>query len=149
MNPFTGRQGAVLITVLLILLFLNVILLVSLKRSEAAFRLIRNRYWDGIVLDMAENGLAFERSMITAGEINAHSRHIREFGSFAGYSGRFESFSKRIARDTYEITSVGKLLDRTGNPAFMLKICEKAIFSNGVWETAARTEQSVSEKVTR
>ena len=144
MNLFTDRQGAVLVTVLLILLFLSVILFVSLKRSEAAFKLVKNRYWDGIVLDMAENGLEFERLMISKGKnVGPDSPHIREFGSFAGYSGSFESFSKRMTPDTHEITSVGKLLDRNGNSAFSLKICEKIHFGGGRWETIARTEQSV------
>ncbi len=140
----SGEQGAVLISVLIIMLFLNALLYISLMRSQAAFRLVKNRYYDGIVLDLAENGIEFEHHMISQGKnAGPDSPHIRNIGKFSLCSGSFESFSRQLEPDVFEIVSKGMLVTGKGNRIMSstVKVRLKSI-ADGKWKTIYRAEKT-------
>ncbi len=145
MKQYSSEKGSSLIVILAIIFILNSLLFLSLKRSESAFQLVRNRYLGSVVRDMAENGIVFERLMISKGQgTGSDLPHQKEIGIFASCAGSFESFRKPLKqKNTYEIVSHGILLDRKGKAAFSAHITARVLLrADGQWETIHWSEQS-------
>lgn len=163
MEIFKNIKGSSILAVLMAVFFLSTLLFLSLMRSEAALRLVKYRYLESVALDLAENGIEFEKMMIKKNIIKAmiikkasqpvrdegsneamNKTHYRKFNTFAGYAGSFESFFKPLNSGAYEITSRGKLIDSEKKPAFTAEIMVRiALDRRGSWKTIHWSEQCV------
>lgn len=137
MKIFTSQRGYSLILVLGILVLLSTLFHLSYVRTMSTMTLIKNRYWEGITLDLAVNGVEFERMMISNGKINnSNSFHRKEIGMFAGYAGLFEARTKKMSKHEFEIASTGILVDREGSLKLSLRIITRIKqVAKGRWET--------------
>ncbi len=139
-------QGSSILAVLMAIFFLSTLLFLSLMRSEAAMKLVKYRYLESIAMDLAENGIEFEKMRIKQtmvakkgnrsdynSDFEKHETetikktHYSKFDTFAGYAGSFESLFKPLGSGTYEIISMGKLIDCEKKPAFTAKIIALAM----------------------
>ncbi|MCP4351516.1 MAG: hypothetical protein GY795_39120 [Desulfobacterales bacterium] len=137
------EQGNLLLTVLIIMFLLNSILFISLTRSESSFRLLKNRYLNDVARNLAENGIEFERFMISKGKhAGSDSPHKRDIGMFAKHAGSFESYASLIEEDVFEIVSKGKLSDQSGRLKFSICILARISCSeDGAWKITGWSEQ--------
>ncbi|MDM8516332.1 hypothetical protein QUF76_09050 [Desulfobacterales bacterium HSG16] len=171
MKIFKNIRGSSILAVLMAVFFLSTLLFLSLMRSEAALRLVKYRYLESIALDLAENGIEFEKMIIKKNIIKTmiikkvsqpirdaardkieyegrndaiNKTHYKKFNTFAGYAGSFESFFKPLKSGAYEITSRGKLTDSEKKPAFTAEIMVQiALDRRGSWKTIGWSEQCV------
>ncbi len=121
---------------------------VSLKRSTLAMKMVKGRYWSAAAFDLAENGVEFERMLISNGAVAPPGRppeaHFRKLGKFAGYEGLFESSTTVLDDAEFEIVSYGKLLNYKGEVRYAVRIDARIRpDANGVWKTVQWTETTL------
>ncbi len=152
MTPATilgnSRGGVHFALIFALIVTLGVLHGVSLKRSTLAMKMVKGRYWSAAAFDLAENGVEFERMLISGGAIAPSGRppeiHSRSLGKFAGYEGLFESSATAVEDGAYEITSHGKLLDHKGEVRYAVRINTRIRpDSRGVWKTIQWTEETL------
>jgi len=116
----------------------------AMLRSKSAGVLVRDRYLSGIVHDLAENGIEYERLMISRhAAADAGRPHRKEIDTFAGFTGLFESHGRLLARNRYEVHSLGKVLEGNGDTRASVRIlAEIHLAADGTWKTVAWKEQA-------
>ncbi len=133
--------------IFIVIVTLGVLHGVSLKRSTLAMKMVKGRYWSAAAFDLAENGVEFERMLLSTGAAAAPGRppetHSRSLDKFAGYEGLFESSAAALEDGAYEIVSTGKLLDHKGEVRYAVRIDARIRpDSRGVWKTIRWTEKT-------
>jgi len=131
-----GEQGTTIVAILGIMAFLSALLFLSFMRTETGYRLVMDRYLNGVAFDLAENGIAFEQYMIQKEKMgNPQSPNRRYVGKFAYCRGSFESFSKALPGGDFQVVSTGRLVDGQNRPKALVRI--KTMLrenSEGGWE---------------
>lgn len=123
MRRIRGEEGYFLIAVMLFMAMISSLIFISLSRSEIGYRLVADRYFNSVAIDLAENGIIYETRMISNGQMaGLKSPHKEYIGRFAYYDGSFETFAEKGPGNSYKIISEGKLIDKNGNVKFSIRI---------------------------
>ncbi|MCP4687225.1 MAG: hypothetical protein GY859_04185 [Desulfobacterales bacterium] len=144
-----NSRGSIHFALIFALIFtLGVLHGVSLKRSTLAMKMVKSRYWSAAALDLAENGVEFERMLISGGGIAQPGRspgaHRRELGVFAGYEGVFESSTTALENREYQIVSYGRLFNHKGEVQYAVRIRARIRpDSEGFFETVQWSEETL------
>jgi len=115
MKNNTRERGQALVSVLCLIIFLLALLSLGLMRYQAGLQLAKNRFLQNTALDLAEDGVEYERYMLAAAAPGRPGApHRLEIGTFAGCPGSFEAFVRPGPGGAPEIVSEGKLISPAG-----------------------------------
>ncbi len=146
-SPVDNTRGGVHFALIFaVIVTLGVLHGVSLKRSTMGMNMVKGRYWSAAALDLAENGVEFERMLLSGGAGptgRPPGTHRRELGKFAGYDGLFESSASALENGEHRILSTGMLLNHR-EVRYAVKITARIRpDAEGVWRTVHWSETTL------